>query len=228
MRTTIKAGATIAIAAIALSLAMPALAGAAAKLKADYRFEGNFKSSAGTVPNLKKVGPGGAFVEQRVKGSREGVWKWPEGTGLRLEQAGKAFGSTPDRYTVVMLVNLDDVDGFRKLIDFNNLQSDAGLYVEDGRLYPYSLDYSGMLVKPGRWHQIAITRGRKGTVNGFIDTDRVVSAKDPAKDLVMGADKILHFLIDDSGGTEQSGGRIARLRIYDDALGPRKVKALRK
>jgi hypothetical protein len=214
-----------ALAAAALALALPALAGAA-KLKADYRFEGNFRSDAGNVPKLDKVGPGGEFVKKRVKGSRERVWRFPKGTGLRLEKAGLALGDDKGDYAFVMLVKLNDLKGYRKLIDFDNLQADAGLYVYYGSLLPYDLAESQPAILFGPWVQIVMTRNASGNVKGFVDGRRVVSVDDPGNTQVVGADSVLHFLLDD-GGDEQSGGQIARLRIYDDALSARRVRDLR-
>jgi hypothetical protein len=214
------------VAALGLVLALPASAGA--KLTADYRFEGNFKSRAGNVPDLDKVGPGGEFVRKRVRGSRERVWKFPEGTGLRLAQAGRALGDDKGDYAFVLLIKLDDLAGYRKLIDFNNLLSDRGLYIYYGSLFPYDLADSQPWILFGRWVQIVMTRGSGETVNGYVDGRRVVKAPDPSDTQVVGADAVLHFLIDNGGGSEQSAGKIARLRIYDDSLSPRQVRNLGK
>ena len=100
-----KVQAVAAIAAIsslmAVALAMPATS--SAKLTADYRFEGNLKSSVNGVPNLNTVGPGTDLKKAQVKGSRQGVFAWPEGSGLLLNQAHKAVGSGAGTYTFVML-----------------------------------------------------------------------------------------------------------------------------
>ena len=74
----------------ALLVGTASIAMAAPKLKADYRFEGNLKSSVGSAPRLFREGPGAEFLTKRVKGTRQGVWKWPEGTGLRLHRKAAA------------------------------------------------------------------------------------------------------------------------------------------
>lgn len=198
---------------------------ASANLKADYRFEGDLKSSTGGVPKLVKQGAGD-FVKQQVKGSHQKVLKYEEGTCLRLGDARKALG-TPGTYTFVLLIRLDSVGGYRKLIDFDNQQQDAGLYVDDKTLHPYDLDYSDEVIKRDRWYQLALTRDGDGDVRGYVDGDRVVKAGDPAEDLVLGPDEFLHFLCDDeTQGDEESGGMIGRLRIFNDALSDKQIHKL--
>ena len=215
---------------VTASLAFVAGAGAKVKLSADYRFEDDLKSSTGSAPNLHEVGAGGLFGDAMVGGSSNGVWTWPAGDGLRLSQATKVLGSEGKTYTFVMLVNLDTVDSYRKLVDFDNLDADEGWYVYSESLYPYDLDrfdYSKQLIQAGTWRQIALTRAESGVVRGYVGKKTIGSAKDRHKDEALGPDKILHFLMDDSG-SEETGGEIARLRIWDDALSAKKIKHLGK
>lgn len=129
-----------------------------------------------------------------------------------------------------MLVRLADVDGYNKLIDFDNLQVEEGLYVDTGYLDVYPLEESDeAVVKDGRWRQIVLTRDGSERVKGYVDGDREVTVDDPTKSQVLGADEFLHFLKDDeSTGDEESAGMIARLRIYSDALSDKKIRNLGK
>lgn len=225
-----RKGGAVAVAATAIAVMAMAPAGASAKLRADYRFEGNFKSSVGNVPKLTKEGLGGEFKRQRVGRKRQGVWKFPEGTGLRMGQALKALGGGGTRYTFVMLVRLAEVDGYNKLIDFDNLQADGGLYIDDGALDGYSLDEEEpVVIQPAKWVQVALARSSDGTTRGFVNGKRIWTAPDEDPDLVLGIDEVLHFVMDDeSTGTEEAAGSIARLRIWNNPLSNRAVKNLGK
>jgi Concanavalin A-like lectin/glucanases superfamily len=206
--------------------AAPAVANT--KPNADYQFEGNLKSAVAGVPNLKALGTGGAFKRPRIMGTRDGVWTWPAGDGLRLDKASKAVGAA-GHYTIAMLVNLDSVDGYRKLVDFENLTADTGWYVYYESLYPYDLtdfDYTHQVIQAGTWRQIVLTRGKGGVVRGYVDGKKLGEAVDSAGDESLGADKVLNFLIDDQSGTEFSGGKIARLRLWDAALSGKQIKHL--
>jgi Concanavalin A-like lectin/glucanases superfamily len=212
------------LSAAAVAVVLPSAA--SADLRADYRFEGNLKSAVGNVPKLAKVGSGGDFKRQRVGNKRQGVWKWPEGDGLRLNKANKAVGNG-GLYTVVMLVNLDDIEDYNKLIDWSNLADEEGLYVEDGMLDPYELDESDPVVDARSWVQIAMARSRSENVHLYLNGRRVLTTQDPDDTQVLGADRILHFLLDDeSTEDEETGGRIARLRLWDHTLSTRKIKNL--
>jgi hypothetical protein len=218
---------------VALGMAGTAAAAAAAAPSADYRFENNFNSSGGDAKSLVPEGPirmcppCAGFEKVKVNGKKQGVWGWPEGDGLRLNKANKVLGRGGDTYTFSMLVNLDTVDGYNKLVDFDNREEDEGWYVYEESLYPYDLsdfDYSKTPIQAGEWHQIVLTRGH-GFARGYVDGKLLGKDRDPNTEVALGTQNILHFLIDD-GGSEQSGGMIARLRIWEEALDKGDVKDL--
>jgi hypothetical protein len=215
--------------AIVASLALATGAGAKAKLTADYRFEGNLKSTGGDAHALTAIG-GCLFTEFIVNGSPDGVCRWFSGDGLRLRRAAKVLGAKGKTYTFVMLLSLEEVTGYRKLVDFDKRQGDEGWYVYDHSLYPYDLEkfeHDEQLVQPNTYLQIALTRNEDGLVRGYVGDEKIGEAKDKRKDIALGPDKVLHFLIDDNEtNTEQTGGSIARLRIWDDALSAKKIKRL--
>lgn len=246
MSRTLKTILTTISACLIAVLAVAAPAGASTKLKADYRFEGNFKSATGSVARLHPettihVCPCAKLTKTNVGGTRQGVWQWPQGDGLRLGQADMALGHNGTTYTFVMLVKLHTVDGYRKLIDFDNLQNDPGIYAYNGALspYPYEVDTTDTLIQPGGWYEIAVTRSKSGVVKGYrggvcaphdpcVLMHRVFTVSDPNPDEVLGPDGFLHFLEDDAAtsGAEASAGQIARLRIFNGPLSGRTIKRL--
>jgi hypothetical protein len=128
----------------------------------------------------------------------------------------------------VLLVELDTTDSYRKLVDFDNLQSDEGWYEYSRSLYPYDLgdfDYDKHRIPAGKFRQIVLTRNGHALVRGYVGDETIGMARDRHKHIALGADKILHFLMDDFG-SEESSGQIARLRIFDSALSPKQVKHL--
>ena len=201
---------------------------AVAKLRADYRFEGNLRSAVGTVGKLVEEGTGGVFVTRRVLGSRQGVWRWPEGTGLLLNEAMPAVGPDADDYTFVMLLRLDSVGSYRKLIHLGAIGDDDGFYVYDRALLAYPQDVeSERAIQRDVWQQVVITRDAEGKERFYVDGDLVLREADPDGDQVLGPDGFIRFPIDDEGTMdEESGGMIARLRIFNDALSARQVRRL--
>ena len=224
---------TLLISAMA-SFALLAGTAAAAKPSADYRFEGNFRSAVNGAKDLAPEGPVRVcppceeFDSENVQGKNDGVWRWPEGDGLRLGKAGKVLGHGGKTYTFSFLVNLDATSSYRKLVDFEDREEDEGWYVYDESLYPYDLDdfdYSQQVIQAGEWHQIVLTRDGRGFVRGYVDGELLGKDRDPNKHQALGNADKLHFLIDD-GGSEHSGGMLARLRIWENALDKRQVKDL--
>lgn len=221
---------TAVVTALVGSMAAVAVPAAAVKIpnpKADYRFEGNLKSSAGKQTRLVKEGTGIRFVRKRVFGVRERVLSWPEGSGVRLNRAGRVLGSNAGTYTFVMLIKLHKVDSYRKLIHFKDLLEDNGFYVDDGTLNAYPSGYSAQVVQAGRWYQIALTRDSSGMVKAYLDGKRVLAIDDVDDDQVLGPDGFLRFVRDDEATeTEESGGLMARLRIFSKPLTGKQLRAL--
>ena len=215
-----------AAAAVALLSVAPASAGGT--LRGDYRFEGGFRSSVAGPPRLVVEGEAGSFLTKTVWGQRDGVWRWQEGSGLLLDPASSAFGPGPGTYSVVMLVRLDDIDGYAKLVHVGALDDDAGFYVDDGELAAYPYGRRGGTVAADTWYQIAITRSRDGIVTMFVDGERALRVNDDVdRDLLIGVDDVVRFLRDDTATSgEETGGAIARLWIYDGALTTRQVARL--
>lgn len=206
-------------------------AGAPAALTADYRFEGNLRSSVPGVSKLAVDGPGPVgFSEEQVRTSEQGVLTWPEGTGLRLDDARDALGGAKGDYTITMLVNLDDVSAYNKLIAFKGPNSDDGLYAYFGGLYPYGPsrdEYTEDVFEAGKWVQITLARNREGKLKCFVGKELQVRVGDPDRTHVVNNAESLIFLRDDVvGGTEETGGRIARLRIWDNALSDERIEDL--
>lgn len=212
-----------------LLLASPRGAFAQTLPKADYRFQNNLKTSVGAAPVLTRIGPSSnTFASASVDGSSRKILRFPKGNGLKLSPTtGIVSGGT---HTIVALFELDQVDGFRRIIDFKNGTSDNGLYVQNGnlRLFP-SPSGTGAPIAANRFVQVALTRDASGTVVGYVDGVQQFSFADTAGDAVIDANNALRFFRDnESGGanTEHSAGSVARVRLYDAALTAVEVGAL--
>jgi len=195
--------------------------GAAASLQADYRFDNGLASAVSGAPRLHALNGATDLRQDQVDGHNDGVLEYERGTCLRLREARKVVG-TPTTYTIAMTVRLNNTEGYNKLVDFDNLNEDYGLYVDDGKLDLWNLDSESGNIKARRYYQLAMTRAKSGKARGYIDGRRRVADTDEEDVHVLGADEVLHFLCDD-GGSEESSGRIARLRIYDNALTDAKI-----
>ena len=199
--------------------------------QADYRFNLNLKSSVNkaNAPTMKEIGGGFSYYFTSIGGQRDNYLNWVSGSGLKLPQAQKVIG-TPGDYTIAMLANFDEVDTYRKIVDFDNDQADEGWYVHDSYLDPFDVDdVSGPASPPitgGAWHMLVMTRAG-GRVKAYVDNVRYLNLPDPTGEEVLGPQRVLRFLRDNGLGSEETGGKIARLRIWKNPLTDKQAKNLK-
>jgi hypothetical protein len=226
MRGALRKGVLPAAITFAALAAAPA---SAATLVADYQFQDSRASSVGTAPpvtdltaNTFTTAPVGSCSAARVLG-------FPLHGGLKLD-ASALSGSTP--YTLDMVVALDDVSGYRKLIDFQ--RTEHGLYVHDGHIDWREDSDSEYPATPtlvaGSFARVTVTVTRQTGdpdnidvyVNGaFADSSTIELANDA--DL---SGDVRLFQDETGGSAEDSGGRISGLRLYNGAMSSGEVAAL--
>ena len=176
-RRALFMAAILAMFAVACATAPGAAAGPA--LKADYRFEVSYASSVAGAPHLESTPTGTSNVFQSVNmGNRKvPVMLFPADTGVDLPGMDNVIPR--DSYTIVVLMRFDDISGYRRIIDFANLQSDDGLYSDDGDLAMYDqVEAANPTIAAGHWAQVVLTRSSAGRLKGFVDGVRQFSFDD--------------------------------------------------
>jgi hypothetical protein len=139
-----------------------------------------------------------------------GLYTFAAGHGLQLEATG-----VTDHYAVEITFRFDSVDGWRKVLDFKNRESDNGLYVYNGQLQFYSFAPAGAF-QAGRDYRVRLERDRTTRmVRGFIDDEPAFEFEDREGDAVFQNEKAGFFLDDLSTSEEQSSGSASRIRIWD-------------
>jgi hypothetical protein len=195
---------------------------------ADYRFQNKRSTSVGNAPALQDIGPrNNSFTTATVDGASRKVLSFPKGNGLKLAPTTGVVSS--GTYTIVALFEFNDVGNdaskFRRIIDFKNGTSDNGLYVENGRLRFYlpTQTFKGTTpIVANQYVQVVITRDLSGLVRGYVDGTKQFEFSDAtSQDAVISNKNTLRFFKDNiSGGAtgEESGGSVARIRLFDTAL----------
>lgn len=211
-------------AALALAATLTCLSTRAdASLIHDYQLNGTLADGLGGPALISEGGTIGATSYQ-----------FGANTGVTLLGSGLA---NLGNYTIEMRVSLDSVissfgSGWIKLIDFQNLGSDNGLYSYDGQLdgvgsilqfYPFGGTTDAFA--PGQYTHVALTRSSttKETIayaegiGAFVFTDSTNQA-------VFSSD-LMRFLQDDfpTGLREAGPGNLDYLRIYDSVLSPQEI-----
>jgi hypothetical protein len=161
---------------------------------------------------------GGAALSTSFQGTGSGsvsggFYNFTAGGGLALTS-----GLPGSVYTIQMRVALNERNGYSKLISFENLTSDQGLYRLDGKLNLYNFVTSPTTdFTPGVFTDVQISRDSAGLVTGYINGVQKLSYADTSNYFT--AASSLYFLRDDMvQNGEQAGGQLDFLRIYDTAV----------
>jgi hypothetical protein len=220
------------------TVSLPVPAFAQAPLVADYQFNETLASSIEGAPSLSALGKWNPFITETVDGQPITVFSFgaagDPGTGLQLSTAGLVPN---DSYSVVVLFNFDLVAGWRKILDSNNRLTDAGLYELDSNLVYYGKkDTAAEATQPAigadQWVQVVFTRdAATNEVVGYVDGVEQIRFVDAEGSTKIVPNDVLHIFRDDQTTEtvdyhENSGGSVARLRLYAGALTAAEVAAL--
>jgi uncharacterized repeat protein (TIGR01451 family) len=195
----------------------------AAAVKADYQFQNSRASSFGTPPQILDGGVGGTvYSAELIDGVSRTVLLFPAGSGVMLTPTTPTMFN--DRYSIVLWFRLTQIDGYRKVLDFRNGFGEMGLYVRDGRLVFYG-DSSELAagsaapIAANAYAQVVLTRDGSKNVSGYVNGALQFAFVDSQDKAVVSTSNTLRFFRDDNTTqVEHSGGAVARIRIYDDAL----------
>lgn len=198
-------------------------------LVAHYRLGSDFDdSSSSGLTSLASYGESGTadFTGQS--------WEWGgpvtnPGRGLQLSFNEKISLSN---YTLALSFSFSEVKSYRKLIDFGDLSSDAGIYAYDDAVTFFNsgngVDQAGSL-SPNTYTHLLITRDSgqmrlylNGELASFGSDDYFL---DQRNDFIISQN--LYFGVDDRNGGEfvPSGG-FANLQLWDYVLSESEIAAV--
>ena len=184
-------------------LAASLLPAANAALIKSYDFDGDLTDTLGNGANL--ISSGGTV------GS--GAYSFAANQGLRLTSA------LPNTTTYGIEINFrvtDSTGGFNKIIDFQDLASDIGLYVRSGSLDFYTAGPTAGTILLNTDYTVGLARSA-GFVELFLDGVSLFSVADGGQ--AISATNVLNFFEDDhrTGQGESFAGSVDFIRIHDDS-----------
>ncbi len=144
--------------------------------------------------------------------------------GLSLSNA-----TTGSQYSIVLDYSFADTSGYRKIIDFNNLSTDDGLYNLSTNLRFFPIVSGTTVVGNNVPVRLVLTRNAAGTTAGYFDGVQQFSFTDSSNLATFrAANNIINFFRDDSatGFREASAGSVSKILLYDDALTAAEVGSL--
>jgi hypothetical protein len=208
--------------AIATGL-LGASAASAANLTGDYQLQGT-RNSSGPGPALADIGvSGNAFQSDTVFGTSRQVLHFAEGGGVQMSPASVGAGA----YSVVTTFRFDNVDGYRRILNPHDDSSlDRGIYVKDGlaAIYPDGdeVDSTSPVFSPETYATVAMTSAPPTRTKIYVNGALVAQA---AETISVDSDN-LRFFKDNGFGTEQSGGAVSCIRVFNGVLSDAEVSAI--
>ncbi|MGI8601675.1 MAG: hypothetical protein ACR2OZ_01615 [Verrucomicrobiales bacterium] len=196
-----------------------------------YEFNGNFNDSLGNGDAAR--GNDGPLVVNNpgVTSFSSGQWSWTSpgvgGTGLILDAAPALAGN----YSIGIRFKFQTIDGYRKLVDFQDAGSDFGLYVLNGTLnfYPVASDQATTIAADSFVDVLLTRAGSTGGVTGYINGSPTAQWRFTDSDsyavagLVGDAARFRFFEDDKQTLGEWSNGAVSEIRLWDTALSASEV-----
>jgi hypothetical protein len=177
-----------------------------------YRLDGTYSDDYGG-PSLEAAG-GTLDSTQYTFGGNQ---------GLSLT-AALASGSV---YTIELQFKFDDVNGLRKIIDFQNLNSAAVLSVQDGQLKFCGQSPAVRSFAPNTYRTVVLTRDSSDKVTGYVDGQQVFQFHDSDGATVLKCDRnAIQLFRNNEVSAEESASAVNYIRIYDVALTPTEISTL--
>lgn len=192
-----------------------------------YDFHYNLKEQSATGPDMTSQCNGtynwGSFPKI---GTGKIVYNFDKGCGITFNDSNNnllASGS----YTIELFFKLDTINGYKKIIDYNNLGSDKGFYNRSGKLVLYpNFNSDTSFIDSGQYQYVVVTRdGTSKKMHVYYNDSMVGSYTDNSGDYMYGANKHLVFFQDDNGtNNEESSGAVAMIHISNYAMDSTEVK----
>lgn len=157
-----------------------------------------------------------------------GVYSWEtdqasNGGGLRIAIPDAIF--TENNFSMAIDFSFSEISGYRKIVDFNEMQGDQGLYVNDQlRLYSVG-NYGTTSFVPDSMHRILITRdAANDTTRVYLYNGATLQEESEAFDgaldfvpVLIGAERVFYLFVDDSTTMSEfsSMGKVDMVRIWN-------------
>lgn len=145
------------------------------------------------------------------------------GGGFEVRVPDALFTET--NYSIAIDFLYSEVSGYRKILDFANMNSDQGVYF-NGNLRLYSVgSYGPTTINPVTSYTVLLTRnGSDDSTKAYLVNGNTLSLESFGDDanldyvpVLSGADRVLHFFHDDSTTVSEFSvsGAVSQIRIWN-------------
>lgn len=188
-----------------------------------YNFALSLSEVNGNGPDLTPLGNMGIYVEDtlgEVGSAVKQVYRFEENSGLQFDNlaAGRFLDGN---YTLEIYFVFDELNSWKRVVDWKNRKTDYGAYVYNGELNFYPYVYSNESpVAAGEYTYYVVTRNMDDEkLIIYTDARTQISLFDSPNDAILDNDQVLNFFHDDFVvPNEASPGAVAMIKLYNYVL----------
>ncbi|MCF2442954.1 OmpA family protein [Dyadobacter sp. CY345] len=181
-------------------------------------------------PALHQLGQAGQFIKEKVPGSGENgvpeiirtVYQFEKNSGLQFNNK-EANGFLNKSFTVEIYFKLNELDSWKRVLDFKNRKSDYGSYIYDGKLnfYDFAIGEKAPVRANQYIHYVYSRDFETKVIKMYVNGLSKVEFKDPGTEGVLDNEQVLNLFQDDLvANHEASAGSVALIRVYDRVMTP--------
>ena len=187
-----------------------------------YSWDTNFISSINSSPILDSVNTLGTDTTDQVfVQAGKSVYRFASNSGLLLNDPN----IPNNNYSIELVFTFDETTGYRKIIDFSDLVSDAGLYVLNNTLRFYAETAAVGTLASG-YNHIVLSRATNNTTTIYLNGSEVLSFNDTNGLADLSPNGDLYLFVDDTEiSGEHSAGAVSFIGLYSSVLTASEVLA---
>ncbi|WP_373511307.1 OmpA family protein [Persicitalea sp.] len=190
-----------------------------------YDFSDGLKSYSDSAPELHILGTEGKYLEEvlpELGKQKRTVYQFEANSGLQFNNQ-EGYNLMSGSYTVEIYFRLDELESWKRVLDFKNRKSDNGCYIYEGRLNFFNFATGEKApVKPKEYIHYVFSRDvETHLIKMYVDGESKVEFIDPGDEAVLDQEQVLNFFQDDLiAKNEASPGAVALIRLYDRVMTP--------
>ncbi len=188
-----------------------------------YDFSNSLAEINGNGPDLTVLGNAGVYVDDtlnEVNSVIKKVYRFERNSGVQFDnlEAGNFLG---ENYTIEIYFVFDELNSWKRVVDWKNRKTDYGAYVYNGKLnfYPYVYSQESPVFE-GEYTYYVITRNavdQKLII--YTDARTQITLTDTPGNALLDDDHVLNFFHDDLiVQNEASTGAVAMIKLYNYVL----------
>lgn len=194
-----------------------------------YNFNNSLTEVNGNGPELTILGTEGIYEEDtlgEVESEKKSVYRFENNSGFQFNNTA-ASNFLGEDYTIELYFVFDQLNSWKRVVDWKNRKTDYGAYVYNGELNFYPYVYSDVApVVAGEYTYYVITRDSETKeLSIYTDAKIEINLVDNPGDAILDEENVLNFFHDDLVvPNEASSGAVAMLKLYNYALDSTTIK----